>query len=60
MSRAPFQVLILPFTRDQSGQLSYALFTRSKTTGGYWQFIAGGGNLGETPLRADGITGDCR
>lgn len=30
----------------------YALFRRNEPSGGYWQFIAGGGDSGETPLEA--------
>jgi len=52
MDRAPFQVLVLPFTQDSVGNLLYAVFQRAKDTGGYWQFIAGGGKNAETPLLA--------
>lgn len=47
--RAPFQVLVLPYRRLRS-EIEYAVFKRSDA--GYWQGIAGGGNLGETPLEA--------
>ncbi|WP_327356370.1 NUDIX domain-containing protein [Streptomyces sp. NBC_01304] len=48
-SRAPFQVLVLPY-RQAEGGLLYALFRRSE--GGYWQGVAGGGEAGEAPLQA--------
>ncbi len=48
MSRAPFQVLVLPFRQSQDGYLEYAIFKRSD--GKYWQFIAGGGENTEKPL----------
>ena len=47
--RAPFQVLVLPF-RETAGVLEYALFRRADT--GDWQGVAGGGEVGESPLRA--------
>lgn len=52
MSRAPFQVLILPYTVDPDGTATYAVFQREESTGGYWQALAGGGEAGETPLEA--------
>ena len=52
MPRAPFQVLVIPFYRDETGTLRYAVFRRNRQTGGYWQFIAGGGETGEEPLDA--------
>jgi dATP pyrophosphohydrolase len=51
MSRAPFQILALPFIIEH-GVPSYALFRRNRETGGYWQGIAGGGEGDETPLEA--------
>ena len=48
-SRAPFQVLVLPF-RWQAGRLEFAIFERADL--GYWQGIAGGGIVGETALDA--------
>lgn len=51
MSRAPFQVLVLPFIVTAE-TISYAILKREPTTGGYWQGIAGGGDLGESPLEA--------
>jgi len=50
MSRAPFQVLVLPYRVLQDGQIVYAIFGRAD--GGYWQGIAGGGEDGESPLEA--------
>ena len=48
MSRAPFQVLVLPFRHKRDGQLEYAVFRRREE--GYWQFIAGGGENNEKPI----------
>jgi dATP pyrophosphohydrolase len=50
MSRAPFQVLILPYIRTKQGLIEYAIFRRSD--GDYWQAIAGGGEEGEAPEEA--------
>ncbi|MCK4575875.1 NUDIX domain-containing protein [candidate division WOR-3 bacterium] len=50
MARAPFQVLIFPYIRDEQGLIEYAIFRRSD--GDYWQVIAGGGEEGETPEEA--------
>jgi dATP pyrophosphohydrolase len=47
--RAPFQVLVLPYRRGGDG-FEFALFKRAD--GDYWQGIAGGGEVGETPLDA--------
>ena len=61
--RAPFQVLVIPFRRTAS-TLKFAVLKRSDAD--YWQFVAGGGEDGETPIQAAqretkeevGITGD--
>jgi dATP pyrophosphohydrolase len=50
MGRAPFQVLVFPFRRDQAGRLEYAIFRRTDI--GVWQGIAGGGEDDETPIEA--------
>jgi dATP pyrophosphohydrolase len=50
MPRAPFQVLIFPYIKDEEGVIEYAIFYRSDDK--YWQAIAGGGEEGETPLEA--------
>ena len=50
--RAPFQILVVPFKQESSGQLLYAVLRRDAETGGYWQFVAGGGEEGEKPLEA--------
>lgn len=47
--RAPFQILVIPFRRTAEG-LRFAVLKRSDA--GYWQFVAGGGEEGETPLQA--------
>src|SRR5229473_513316 len=49
--RAPFQVLVLPYRAGRDG-LRYAILRRKANTGGYWQFIAGGGHVGESPAQA--------
>jgi dATP pyrophosphohydrolase len=48
--RSPFQVLVIPFRRLGNGRHRFAVFRRSN--GEYWQFVAGGGEDGETPLQA--------
>lgn len=50
MSRAPFQVLVLPFRCVGRGQFEYAVFRRSDSKD--WQGIAGGAEAGETSLDA--------
>jgi dATP pyrophosphohydrolase len=47
--RAPFQILVIPFRRAVAG-LEFAVFKRSDAD--YWQFVAGGGEDGETPDQA--------
>lgn len=49
MARAQFQVAVFPFRQHDRGW-EYALFKRS--TGSYWQSIAGGGEDRETPEEA--------
>lgn len=51
MARAPFQVLVLPFTVS-ARRPSYAIFQRADTGLPCWQGIAGGGEIGESPLDA--------
>lgn len=48
MSRASYQVLVIPYHLGASGRLEFAIFRRADS--GYWQGIAGGGEEGETPL----------
>ena len=50
MPRAPFQVLVYPYRKKNTGQLEYALLKRADL--GFWQGIAGGGEGNETPLDA--------
>ena len=52
MSRAPFQVLALPYRITSDSVILYALFKREPSTGSYWQGIAGGGENSESPLEA--------
>ena len=49
--RAPFQILAIPFRREE-GRLLYCVFHRSDYD--QWQFIAGGGEDPETPEEAAG------
>jgi dATP pyrophosphohydrolase len=51
MPRAPFQVLVLPWRRRHAGtSLEVAVFRRADYD--LWQFVSGGGELGETPEAA--------
>lgn len=47
MSRAAFQVLIIPYRIDANGQPCYLLFRRADID--VWQWIAGGGEDNEEP-----------
>jgi dATP pyrophosphohydrolase len=47
MSRAAFQVLVIPFHVDTNGEPRYLLFKRSDKN--VWQWIAGGGEDDEEP-----------
>jgi dATP pyrophosphohydrolase len=63
--RAPFQVLVIPY-RSTGPALEFVVLRRRDA--GYWQFVAGGGQVGETPIQAArretaeeiGISGDPR
>lgn len=46
MARAPYQVLVIPF--DDTRDLRVAVLRRADMD--VWQFVAGGGEEGETPL----------
>ena len=48
MARAPYQVLVIPF--DDTADLRVAVLRRADMDA--WQFVAGGGEEGETPLAA--------
>jgi dATP pyrophosphohydrolase len=50
MTRAPFQVLVLPYRRRADGVFEYALFRRADL--GVWQGVAGGGEDLESPEAA--------
>ncbi|HDL04546.1 MAG TPA: hypothetical protein ENH25_10500 [candidate division Zixibacteria bacterium] len=52
MARAPFQVLVIPYYKDENGNIVYAVFKRRPDNGDFWQPIAGGGEDDETPLQA--------
>lgn len=66
MSRAAFQVLVIPFHVDTNGEPQYLLFKRSDLD--VWQWIAGGGEDDEAPeqtarreaLEEAGISKDAR
>lgn len=45
MPRAPYNTLIIPFIQEND-QIQYAIFKCSDSN--FWQFIAGGGEEGET------------
>jgi len=45
--RQPYQVLIIPYVKRE-GHVLFAVFHRKS---GFWQFIAGGGEDGETVLK---------
>lgn len=63
--RAPYQVLVIPFILKEHG-IEYCIFKRSDM--GYWQAVAGGGEMGETPEQSarrevfeeTGLGEDCR
>lgn len=50
MDRAPFQVLVLLYRRDPSGEVEIAALQRSDD--GNWQGVAGGGHVGESVIQA--------
>ena len=50
MSRAKFQVLIIPFRILENDILEFAVAKRSDME--VWQFLSGGGEDDETPLKA--------
>jgi dATP pyrophosphohydrolase len=52
MSRAPFQVLVLPYRIVRGNRILYAVFRREAATGAYWQGSAGGGEGEESPHEA--------
>jgi dihydroneopterin triphosphate diphosphatase len=54
MARAPFQVLVIPFRKEEDDKYQYFIFQRpdSNNYGPYWQGIAGGGEDKETPTQA--------
>lgn len=47
--RAPFQVLVIPYRQEQT-EVWFVLLKRRDTK--YWQFVAGGGEQGESPRDA--------
>ena len=51
MTRAPLQVLVLPF-RCAHGRLEFAVFRRADGDGACWQGVSGGAEVGETEVDA--------
>lgn len=49
MARAKYQVLVIPYI-IKNESIKYAVYHRSDME--IWQFIAGGGEDGETPLQS--------
>ena len=49
MARAKYNILVIPYI-IQDEMIKYAVFNRSDML--VWQFIAGGGEDGETPLQS--------
>lgn len=47
--REPYQVLSIPY-KIIDGEIVFCIFKRASSN--YWQFIAGGGENGETPTQA--------
>ena len=47
--REPYQILSIPY-RVVDGKLLFCILRRADSS--YWQFIAGGGENGETPIEA--------
>ena len=52
MPRTPYQILVIPYVVSNDGTLFYAVLRREQVTGGYWQFVAGGGEDNEQPIEA--------
>ena len=50
MTRAPQQILVLPFTADEAGRVRYAVLHRADMDA--WQGVAGGVEDEESPLQA--------
>jgi dATP pyrophosphohydrolase len=48
MSRAAFQILVIPFHHNKNGEIEFAVLKRSDEH--YWQFVAGGGENNESPI----------
>jgi dATP pyrophosphohydrolase len=50
VSRAPFQILVLPFRRTAAGGYQFAVLRRADDAN--WQGVAGGGEVGESVIQA--------
>ncbi|MBI5267601.1 MAG: NUDIX pyrophosphatase [candidate division Zixibacteria bacterium] len=48
MSRAPIQVIVIPFRQTTNGSYEFAVFHRSD--GSMWQFLSGGAEDNESPV----------
>jgi dATP pyrophosphohydrolase len=48
--RTEYQVLVIPFIKDERNETKYVVFKRADNSN--WQFIAGGGEDSESPLEA--------
>jgi dATP pyrophosphohydrolase len=49
-SRAPFQILILPFRKTAAAEFEFAVLRRADDAN--WQGVAGGGEVGESMIQA--------
>jgi dihydroneopterin triphosphate diphosphatase len=50
MSKRSFQILVIPFFRNHHQNFQYCIFKRADEP--YWQGIAGGGGIEESPIQA--------
>jgi dihydroneopterin triphosphate diphosphatase len=50
MSKRSFQILVIPFFRNHDQNFQYCIFKRADES--YWQAIAGGGGIEESPIQA--------
>lgn len=50
--RLPLNVLVFPFRGTPEGSFQYAVFRRADGDKTCWQAVAGGAEVGETPLKA--------
>ncbi len=50
MSRAPLQINVIPYCKNENGRYEFAVFHRAD--GSMWHFVSGGAEDGETPAKA--------